>query len=43
MYENSDLDLKVVIIRESVVVIDDDVKLLKVIIMKQVEDIVVKL
>lgn len=34
MYENSDLDLKVVIIRESVVVIDDDVKLLKVIIMK---------
>lgn len=43
MYENSDLDFKVVIIRESVVVIDDDVKLLKVIIMKQVEDIVVKL
>lgn len=34
MYENSDLDIKVVIIRESVVVIDDDVKLLKVIIMK---------
>lgn len=34
MYENSDLDFKVVIIRESVVVIDDDVKLLKVIIMK---------
>lgn len=34
MYEKSDLDIKVVIIRESVVVIDDDVKLLKVIIMK---------
>lgn len=34
MYKNSDLDFKVVIIRESVVVIDDDVKLLKVIIMK---------
>lgn len=43
MHENSDSDLKAVTIRESVVVIDDDVKLSKVTIMKQVEDTVVKL
>lgn len=43
MHEKSDSDIKAVTIRESVVVIDDDVKLSKVTIMKQVEDTVVKL